>query len=41
MEKNEIKWSPRLTDALAGEPLLTEEAFGPEGEVDQIGRAHV
>ena len=37
MEKNEIRWSPRLTDALAGEPLLTEEAFGPEGEVDQAG----
>ena len=36
MEKD-ISWSRRLVDALEGEPLLTEEAFGPEGEVDQSG----
>ena len=33
----DISWSRRLVDALEGEPLLTEEAFGPEGEVDQSG----
>ena len=37
METKEIVWSPRLVDALAGEPLLTEEAYGPDGEVDQAG----
>ena len=35
MEREDIAWSRRLVDALEGEPLLTEEAFGPEGEVDQ------
>ena len=33
----DISWSRRLVDALEGEPLLAEEAFGPEGEVDQSG----
>ena len=33
----DISWSRRLVNALEGEPLLTEEAFGPEGEVDQSG----
>ena len=37
MKTEEIKWSRRLLDALDGERLLTEEAFGPEGEVDQAG----
>ena len=37
MEREDIAWSRRLIDALEGEPLLTEEAFGPEGEVDQTG----
>ena len=37
MEREDIAWSRRLVDALGGEPLLTEEAFGPEGEVDQTG----
>lgn len=37
MEREDIAWSRRLVDALEGEPLLTEEAFGPEGEVDQTG----
>ena len=37
MEREDIAWSRRLVDALEGEPLLTEEAFGPEGEVDQSG----
>ena len=37
MKTEEIKWSRRLLDALDGQPLLTEEAFGPEGEVDQAG----
>ena len=37
MEREDIAWSRRLIDALVGEPLLTEEAFGPEGEVDQTG----
>ena len=37
MEKEDVSWSRRLLDALDGEPLLTEEAFGPEGEVDQAG----
>ena len=37
MEKEEIKWSRRLLDALDGQSLLTEEAFGPEGEVDHAG----
>lgn len=37
MEKEDIRWSRRLLDALEGEQLLTEEAFGPDGEVDQTG----
>ncbi len=37
METKEIAWSPRLVDALAGEPLLTEEAYGPDGEVNADG----
>ena len=37
MEREDIAWSRRLVDALEGEPLLTEEAFGPDGEVDQTG----
>ena len=37
MEQKDIVWSPRLADALDGEPLLTEEAYGPEGEVDRNG----
>ena len=37
METKEIVWSPRLVDALAGEPLLTEEAYGPDGEVNADG----
>ena len=37
MEKEEISWSRRLLDVLDGEKLLTEEAYGPEGEVDQTG----
>ena len=37
MEREDIAWSRRLVDALEGEPLLIEEAFGPEGEVDQTG----
>ena len=37
METKEIVWSPRLVDALAGEPLIVEEAYGPEGEVNADG----
>ena len=35
--KTDSEWSKRLDDVLNGKSLLTEEAYGPEGEVDQIG----
>lgn len=37
MKTEDVSWSRRLDDVLSGESLLTEEAYGPEGEVNQNG----
>ena len=37
MNMEDLSWSRRLADVLSGASVLTEEAYGPEGEVDQAG----
>ena len=37
MNTEDLSWSRRLADVLSGASVLTEEAYGPEGEVDQAG----
>ena len=37
MKMEAVSWSKRLDDVLAGESILTEETYGPDGEVDRTG----